>query len=89
MAFIDITDPKSPIGCGTIMLPYMRSSDPLPITDEAGLEILSHTNAPVIIKRLLHLIEKTNRPEDFEKTLTAMSTRREQPPEISNRLNRI
>lgn len=89
MAFIDITDPKSPIGCGTIMLPYMRSSDPLPITDEAGLEILSHTNAPVIIKRLLHLIEKTNRPEDFVETLSAMSTRREQPQEISNRLKRL
>lgn len=89
MAFIDISDPKSVIGCGTLMLPYMRSTSPLAITDEAGLELLSHTNAPVIIKRLLNLIEKTNRPEDFEKTLTAMSTRREQPPEISNRLKRL
>ncbi len=71
------------------MLPYTRVSEPLTITDEAGIELLSHTNAPVIIKRLLHLIEKTNRPEDFDKTLSAMSTRREQPQEICNRLKRL
>lgn len=89
MAFVDITDPKSVLGCGTLMLPYMRSTDPLPITNEVGLDLLSHTNAPIIIKRLLNLIEKTNRPEDFDKTLSAMSTRREQPQEISNRLKRL
>lgn len=89
MAFVDITDPKSPLGCGTLMLPYTRVSAPLVITDEAGIEILSHTNAPVIIKRLLRLIEDTNRPEDFTKTLSAMSTRREQPQEICNRLKRL
>ena len=89
MAFVDITDPKSVLGCGTLMLPYMRSTDPLPITNEVGLDLLSHTNAPVIIKRLLYLIEKTNRPEDFAETLSAMSTRREQPQEISNRLKRL
>ena len=89
MAFVDITDPKSVLGCGTLMLPYMRSTDPLPITNEVGLDLLSHTNAPIIIKRLLYLIEKTNRPEDFAETLSAMSTRREQPQEISNRLKRL
>lgn len=89
MAFIDITDPKSPLGCGTIMLPYTRTHEPLLISDEIGVEILRHTNAPVIMRRLLNLIEKTNRPEDYPETLSGMSTRREQPQDIKTRLNRL
>ncbi len=89
MAFIDITDPQSPLACANLLQPYARKVAPLPLTDAAGFEILSHTNAPVIIKRLLDIIERAENPAVHHELLTAMAERREQPEEIATRLEAL